>query len=213
MEREIREGLEMRAAAEGDALIIEGYAAVFDQPTQLWPGMREVIRKGAFKRTLDHGADVRLLFNHDPNFVFARTKSGSLQLREDDKGLWYRAELDPADTDAANLHRRIARGSVDQSSFAFSIEKNGESFSDLDGECMREVKAAKLFDVSPVTYPAYESTEVMARIAFRNAPNNSENETTDAEQNAPGPESHAERNSRRQKLAEIQLKEVRANDN
>ena len=206
MEREIRNGVEIRALQDDSGLIIEGYAAVFDKPTELWSGMYEVIRRGAFKRTLDHGADVRLLFNHDPNLVFARSKSGTLQLSEDEKGLKYRATLDPNDTDAANLHRRIMRGSVDQSSFAFSIEKNGENFTDHEGGRMREVKAAKLFDVSPVTYPAYKDTEVMARTAFRNAPDNSETIETETEQAAPEPAFHAQRNRNRQMLAEINIR-------
>jgi len=200
-------------AAENDAgdKVVEGYAAVFDEPTELWPGMWEVIRPGAFKRTLGHGADVRMLFNHDPNIVLDRTRNGRLELWEDARGLGYRGHIDPEDTEAMNLYRRIKRGIVDQSSFAFAVEQTGETFGEYQGDGdLREILRVKLFDVSPVTYPAYQNTEVQARavLAFRNAPKKSEDEEPEGDGDSPEPALHLLRNRNRQRLAEIAVRRL-----
>ena len=172
-ERRMFEG-EARAAGADGEMIIEGTAAVFNQETELAPGRFEVIRPGAFKRSLDHHADVRCLFNHDENLVLARTRSGSLELWEDEIALHYRAKLDPNDPDSERVFSKIKRGDVSQSSFYFQVDgegKGGERFHKREGGGMlRELLALKLYDVSPVTFPAYETTEVEARSAFRNAP-------------------------------------------
>lgn len=174
---------------------LDGYAAVFNSETELWPGMREVIRPGAFARTIKNKTDVRVLFNHEVSRVLARTKNATLALDEDEHGLHYRAILNSKDAEAMSLHAKVARGDVDQSSFAFEIDgKDGEKFTAVEGGRMREVTRAKLYDVSPVTFPAYEDTEVMARVAFRNAPGDSStisNEQANTEKH-PAPEPSAE---------------------
>ncbi|MEN6533759.1 MAG: HK97 family phage prohead protease [Bryobacteraceae bacterium] len=163
---------EVRAAGgDGQPKVLEGYAAVFDRVTELWPGMNEVIRKGAFSESLKRGDDVRALWNHDASLVLGRTKSGTLSLSEDDKGLLYRVLLNESDPEAMRVYGMIARGDVDQSSFGFMIPEDGERFvKDQNGARVREVLRADLFDVSPVTFPAYNDTVVMAREAFRRAP-------------------------------------------
>jgi len=155
---------------------IEGHAAVFGSETELWPGEFEVIQAGAFARTLKANADVRALFNHDPNWILARTKSGTLEVREDKEGLFY--GFDAPNTTAGNdVLESTRRGDISQSSFAFSVAPGGEIFEERKGGgLLRTVIDADLFDVSPVTYPAYQDTDVgaresAARVAFRNAPN------------------------------------------
>ena len=150
----------------GPAMTIAGHASVFDTPYELW-GFNEQVQRGAFKKTLKE-ADVAALWNHDPNIVLGRKKSGSLRLSEDDIGLKY--EVDLPDTQAArDLYTLIQRGDVYQSSFAFEIVKEEwvqppEDTHDLP---MRTIKEVRLFDVSPVTYPASPSTDVDVARAVR----------------------------------------------
>ena len=158
-ERRTVKGAEIRA--DKDSGKITGYAAMFDSPTVIAGSFREVIRPGAFKKTLSDGADVRALFNHDPNYVLGRNKAGTLQLTEDEKGLRY--EIDPPDTQQGrDLTESIRRGDVSQSSFAFSTVQDAWR-KDEDGIEIRELIEVELYDVSPVTYPAYEDTEVSVR--------------------------------------------------
>lgn len=150
---------ELRVVGEDGSRRIEGYAAVFDVlSVPLW-GFRERIRPGAFARTIRE-ADVRALWNHDSNFVLGRTKSGTLDLAEDDIGL--RIAIRPPETQwARDLMVTIERGDVDQMSFGFVVA--GESWHTEGNETIREVEDVDLFDVSPVTFPAYPQTTVQVR--------------------------------------------------
>ena len=142
---------------------ITGYAAVFDTETDIGGLFREVIRKGAFKRAIKEGQDVRALWNHDPNHVLGRTKSGTLRLSEDKHGL--KIEIDPPRTEfAESLVESINRGDVDQMSFAFTATE--ERWTERDDEpTLRELISVDLYDVSPVTFPAYDTTTVGIRTA------------------------------------------------
>lgn len=148
-----------------------GHAAVFNQEAVIGGWFREEIAPGAFKKTLKDGADVRHLFNHDPNMVLARTKSETLALKEDDTGLAFDAELNMDDPDAVRVVAKVKRGDVDQSSFAFlpvRVEWEEESTDPDTGEKLipkRTILEARLFDTSTVTYPAYEAAETMLRAA------------------------------------------------
>lgn len=145
---------------------IIGYAAKFDTLSEEIWGFREKIAPGAFKDAL-RTSDVRALFNHDPNIVLGRNKAGTLTLVEDEIGLRY--EITPPDTQTAkDILESIRRGDVTQSSFSFSMKNGGiEQWEDNpDGASIRTiVKVAGLFDVSPVTYPAYPDTESGVRSA------------------------------------------------
>lgn len=142
---------------------ITGYAAVFDTPTELWPGLQEVVRPGAFSKTLRE-SDVRALFNHDPNHVLGRNTAGTLRLWEDPKGLGY--EIDPPDTEfARGLMESLKRGDISQSSFGFWVIKERRLEDNAAGVTTRELLEVELQDVSPVTYPAYEETQAMVRSA------------------------------------------------
>ena len=145
---------EVRAAGD-DSLVIEGYAANFEQRTDLGY-FKEEIARGAFDDVMED--DVRLLLNHD-GAPMARTTNGTLELSIDDTGLKYRAAL--ADTqDGRDLYKLIKRGDISQSSFAFTIAEQGWS---EDRSTRTVTKMARLLDVSPVTYPAYPTTTVAAR--------------------------------------------------
>lgn len=140
---------------------LRGYAALFNTPTDLFRGLRETIKPGAFKRTLHEGADVRALFNHDPSLILGRNKAGTLKLEEDSKGL--KVEIQPPNTELGrSVVESIKRGDVSQMSFAFSVVKRTEE--DLgEGQWEWTLEDVELFDVSPVTFPAYPDTTISAR--------------------------------------------------
>lgn len=154
---------EIRAAESPDGYHLEGYAALIETPYTVedWLGeYTEVIRAGAFKRTLDHGADVRLLINHD-GIPLARTKSGTLELSEDSIGLLSRASLDPASPTVAGLKSAMDRGDADQMSFMFRVVRQEWS----PDFTQRDILEVQLFDVSVVTFPINEGTSVSLRSA------------------------------------------------
>ena len=150
--------LELRALDDGNTLV--GYAAVFDSPSEPMP-YTEYVRRGAFAKTLNDGADVRLLIDHE-GVPLARTKSGTLSLEEDERGLRVEAELDPENPDAARVLSAMRRGDLSQMSFAFKTVKDSYN----EDRSVRELKEVKLFDVSIVTFPAYEDT--VAELRTRN---------------------------------------------
>ncbi len=138
--------------------VIEGHAAVFGDIADMGT-FKETIEPGAFKDSLARD-DIRALINHDSNLVLGRTKSGTLKLTEDDKGLFFRISL--PDTQYANdLLTLIERGDVNQCSFGFELED--EEWKE-EGK-LRVIKKVKLFDISICTFPAYEATSV--GIAYR----------------------------------------------
>jgi HK97 family phage prohead protease len=142
--------MEVRAIGEGNSLV--GYAAVFDSPSEPLPWI-EYVRKGAFAKTLKDGADVRLLIDHE-GVPLARSKSGTLTMEEDERGLKVQADLDPTNPDAARIISAMRRGDISQMSFAFRTVKDSWSAD----RSTRELKEVQLFDVSVVTFPAYEAT-------------------------------------------------------
>ena len=148
--------------ADGE-LYIEGYFAVFNSEYEFWPGATETILPGAFDESIS--GDVRALVNHNSDLVLARTKSGTLELKQDSRGLWGRIRVNQDDRAALDLYARVKRGDVSQCSFGFGIES--ERFVDLgDGKCRWEIeKVNPLYEVSPCTFPAYEETGISARKA------------------------------------------------
>ena len=179
MEKEIRTlGLELRAMDGEEKRTVRGYAATFNSPSGDLGGFIEQIDSSAFDET--DMSDVRALFNHDQNYVLGRTVSGTLRLMKDEKGLAY--EVDLPDTQLGrDMYESIKRGDISQSSFAFTIED--DEFRMEDGNVYRTIKKIKrLYDVAPVTFPAYEATSVMARAKeFININNKTEdNSNTDA---------------------------------
>ena len=146
---------ETRIEADKEARTITGYAAIYNSDSEDLGGFIERMSKGAFDGRLQD--DVRVLFNHDNNLVLGRTISGTATLEVDEKGLRYTCQL-PDTTYAKDLIELMERGDVTQSSFAFTIED--ESWEErADGMLIRTVKkVGQLYDVSPVTYPAYKDS-------------------------------------------------------
>jgi HK97 family phage prohead protease len=171
MEREMRQlrtvATEFATREDGDALRIEGYFAVFNSVYEIAPGMSESIAPGAFSRTLQ-GGDVRALVNHDTTLVLGRTKAHTLELREDERGLWGSIAVNPNDVDAMNLYQRVKRGDVDQCSFGFDIVHEETDFRE-DGSVHWTITDVDLFEVSACTFPAYEATNISAREKQRDA--------------------------------------------
>lgn len=158
---------ELRAVGEGDAAPtkIVGYAARFNslsEPLQTRSGemFRERIAPGAFANAIQT-SDVRALWNHDANIVLGRNMAGTLRLQEDENGLSY--ECDPPNTQLVRdmVMTPIARGDVNQCSFGFRVIS--DKWEEIAGEAIRTLTQVDLFDVSPVTYPAYSSTNVSVR--------------------------------------------------
>jgi len=164
MERRFIPVTELRVAEEDSGPVLEGYAAVFNKWADGW-GFREVIRNGAFKKTIKE-ADIRALKNHDPNLILGRNQSGTLELREDDKGLLYNVKLDTETTYVNDLVRSIERGDITGNSFAFEVVNEQWNFEEDTDK--RELLEVKLFDVGPVTYPFYEQTSLSLRSLPRN---------------------------------------------
>ena len=161
--KEIRSfSFEIRADKDPDTRKMVGHAAVFGEPTEIGGWFREQIEPGAFKTSIKKD-DIRALFNHNPDFVLGRNTAKTLTLKEDKTGL--KVEIDPPDTQLArDLAVSIDRGDISQMSFAFRVTRQewvaGETEKDMD---TRIIKEAQLFDVSPVTFPAYEGTDIAMR--------------------------------------------------
>ncbi len=148
---------------EGGGAIIRGMAAVYDKLSENLGGFREIIAPGAFEET--NVSDVRGLFNHDSNFVLGRTKSETLRIKRVNEGLEYEIDVPDTQTIRDLVVEPIKRGDVSQSSFGFIIGRGNDSWDENeDGVLIRTIhKVRELFDVSPVTFPAYPDTTVGAR--------------------------------------------------
>ena len=161
MKHEVRmSGAPVEVRAENDTVTVEGYAAVFGEETDIGGMFREVIAPGAFSEALSRGDDVVFLVNHD-DLPLGRTRSGTLQLSQDDKGLLMRAELDGSDPDVARLVPKMRRGDLDKMSFAFIPER--QEWDETGDTPLRTIQSLRLYDVSIVTTPAYEGTEIGLR--------------------------------------------------
>lgn len=142
--------------------VLRGYAAVFNKTIELFRGYFERVAPGAFTRTLEEGADVRALVDHDPSKILGRSTADppTLILAEDKKGL--RVEIAPPDTQVGrDIVESVRRGDVDQMSFGFRVVK--EEMEDKDGITTRTLTDVELYDVSAVTYPAYPQTSIAVR--------------------------------------------------
>jgi len=137
------------------SITITGHAAVFNQLSSDLGGFREIIAPDAFSNVLND--DVRALVNHDPNLLLGRTTSGTLRLEQTNEGLQYSFDV-PDTTYGRDLIISMERGDITQSSFAFTIEDDSWETTD-EGEVRTINKVKQLYDVSPVTYPAYPDAD------------------------------------------------------
>lgn len=151
--------VEWRESGAGPEMkTIRGYAAVFNSQSHDLGGFREVIAPGAFAGVLSRDVDVRLLYNHDDAAVMARTKSGTLELAEDETGLRIWARVDMADLDVQRVMPKMLRADVDQMSFAFTVEE--DEWDESGGYPLRTIRSVgELYEVSIVPFPAYEATK------------------------------------------------------
>ena len=153
---------ELRISESESGAVIEGHAAVFDSWSETLGGIfpfKEKVSRGAFIESVKKD-DIRALFNHDPNYVLGRNLAGTLELEEDEIGL--RVKITPPDTSwARDITTSIRRGDISQMSIGFIVEK--DEWSTENGMDTRDLKKVRLFDVSPVTFPAYSATDVGVR--------------------------------------------------
>ncbi len=161
-----RRFIEIRAVEnDGDKMLVEGYAIVFEQPATHKYGSRsftETIKRGALDKT--NMKDVPLRYNHNDNvMIMARTRNKSLQLIKDEKGLLIKAEL--IDTQSnRDLYKGIQEGLIDKMSFAFTVADKGDNWTYGDTETVRDITDIdKLYDVSVVDTPFYDETSIYAR--------------------------------------------------
>ena len=151
---------EFKTRSEGDDRYIEGYFVVFNSIYEICDGATESIAPGAFDNTLSD--DIRALVNHDSTLVLGRTAAHTLELTQDERGLFGRIKINPNDSDAMNLYARVQRGDVSQCSFGFDISSEETDFQD-DGSVHWTITDVKLYEVSCCTFPAYEATSINAR--------------------------------------------------
>lgn len=158
-------GLTATRAAPGSAqagrLQLVGYAAVFDVEATIGGAFRERIARGAFDEALARDNVVALL-NHDPSQILGRTSAGDLRLSVDAHGLRYEVDIDPEDELAMRVHRWVRRRKITQSSFGFKVDAQDVRHDPQGGLPLRIITKATLYDVSPVTFPAYTETSVTA---------------------------------------------------
>lgn len=152
---------QFRAAELNGKKYIEGHFHVFGDVYQMFEGASESFDPAAFDETL--GNDIRALINHESRLVLGRTTIGTLELRVDSKGLWGRIEINENDVDAMNLWARVQRGDVDQCSIGFEILEERTTIDKATGAVHWTILKVRLWEVSVVTFPAYEQTSVKAR--------------------------------------------------
>ena len=166
--RQYRAVMEVRALpGEGEARIVEGYATTFNQPYELWRDgpdyiFLEQVDRGAFDKT--DMSDVIMQYDHEGR-VFARTNNGTLELRTDDHGLHIRADLSGTEI-GRQLYEEIKGGYTDKMSFGFTVDSDERLITEENGvvTILRTVKSVgKLYDVSAVSLPANNATEISAR--------------------------------------------------
>ena len=159
MEREIRGSIPAEIRADDDGIKVSGYAAVFNEEADIGGMFREVFAPGAFAEAIGRD-DVVFLVNHD-GLPLARTRSGTLSLSEDERGLRMETTLDPDDPDVKAIVGKMQRGDLDKMSIAFWPDK--QEWDDTQDPPLRTITQASLQDVSIVTTPAYEGTEIGLR--------------------------------------------------
>ena len=158
--------MEIRAAGEGE-MIVEGYATTFNQPYELWRDgpdyiFLEQVDRDAFDKT--DMSDVIMQYDHEGR-VFARTNNGTLELRTDDHGLHIRADLSGTEI-GRQLYEEIKGGYTDKMSFGFTVDADERLITEEAGvvTILRTIKSiGKLYDVSAVSLPANNATEISAR--------------------------------------------------
>lgn len=157
--RSVASDFQTRTDEQTGDLYISGYFSVFNSNYEIFEGATESVAPTAFDDALSD--DIRCLINHETRLVLGRNKSGTLILKVDSRGLWGEVKINQNDQDAMNLYERVKRRDVDQCSFGFDILE--EDFEDRGSSVHWTIKRVRLYEVSVVTFPAYEDTSVSAR--------------------------------------------------
>lgn len=200
---------ELRVAQEAGAPAkLVGYASVFNAWSEDLGGFRERVQPGAFTNAVK-SSDVRALINHDPSLILGRTKNGTLAVRQDDTGLWMEVTL-PDTQYARDLAESVKRGDIDQMSFGFSVLNDDWVWAD-DGTIRRTIiEIDQLYDVSPVTYPAYPQTSVSARSRVTELQGtHSEHQRAAEQEQGQAASMQAEREAERQAAQELMRMRLR----
>lgn len=158
---ERRAAIELRAAG-GKTPRLVGYAAVFDSPSQDLGGFTEIVKPGAFTRTLKSGPDPLALVQHMPQLVLGRRSAGTLRLAQDTRGLEFEIDV-PDTTTARDLLVSVERGDVQGASFAFSTPKGGDAWNVRGENVIRELRDVDLHEITITANPAYLDTSVARR--------------------------------------------------
>lgn len=152
--------LQTRDGTGNEPVVISGYAAVFNSKTSIGDFFEEVIAPGAFARTISENGDIRALFNHNWDHVLGRTKNGTLKVEEDTRGLKFEVEL-PNTSLARDLAESLRRGDINQCSFGFYA--TNDTWDYAVEPAVRTLNEIELYEISVVSIPAYEDTEVSLR--------------------------------------------------
>jgi len=156
---ETRPTHELRAPSTGR---LEGFAAVFDCLSRDLGGFHERIQRGAFSRTLADADNILALYDHDQKSVLGRVGSGTLRLKETERGLWFEVDLPPTQT-AKDLSALVERRDITGASFAFSVPMGGDFWSELNGKPLRSLLDVTLHEITVTSNPAYVDTTVARR--------------------------------------------------
>ena len=143
---------------------LQGYAAIFNSEADL-SGFSEVIRNGAFRKTLESGSNVRALYDHQGSALLGTTRGGTLQLREDAHGLAFELAL-PDTTHGRDLAILVDRGDVQGCSIGFRVPEGGDRWEERGQTLVRELLNVDLVEITLTSDPAYQDTTV----ALRNMP-------------------------------------------
>ena len=155
---------EMRAVGDDGAMIIEGYPIIYNVYAPLWGALQEIIRPGAATEALKR-SDELVLWDHESSQPMARRSAGTLKVTENEKGVFIRADVSKTKW-GRDGYEAIATGAITGMSFAFDVEEDKWSWEgegDQRIETRQILSFGTLYDYSPVSYPAYKETVVMAR--------------------------------------------------
>lgn len=152
---------EFRAKKEDDKKFIEGYFIRYNEETELWPGVKEMVAPESVVGSLEKN-DIRALYNHDTGLVLGRVGNSTLKLKSDSKGLYGVVEINENDKQAMDIYARVERQDINACSFGFNIT-NEEYTENEDGTVLFTLRDIDLHEVSIVNFPAYPTTSVQAR--------------------------------------------------
>lgn len=204
---ERRGGIPAEIRADSDGIRVSGYASVFGEITDIGGYFREVIERGAFAEAVSRD-DVVFVINHD-GLPLARTRSGTLKLKEDDHGLYMETVLDSEDPDVKSIVGKMKRGDLDKMSFAFSMRNGTQEWDDSQDPPLRTIKrVGGLHDVSIVTTPAYDGTSIGLR-ALESARQEAEELAKECERRAKDAAAAARRVAEKRATMEQKIRGIR----